>query len=165
MIDFEGWEEPTQIGAVLLDKETLEEKASYSSYIWTDLHGQTSMVSGISQATLEGAPSQAEVGRAVFEKFGGKVLLSAWVATFDSKHFEKLTRAAGLDAKSYDYHWLDVWPLAYTELLKRGYNGSMKSEDIFREFGAAPRDLHDALEDCRIQAEVLRRLVLPGGKS
>jgi len=36
----------------------------------------------------------------------------------------------------------------------------MRSEEIFQEFGAKPRGLHDALEDCRIAADVLRKIVL-----
>ena len=40
IIDFEGLKEPVQVGAILLDKDTLEERDSYSSYIFTDLKGE-----------------------------------------------------------------------------------------------------------------------------
>lgn len=160
LIDFEGLAEPVQVGAILLDKETLEEKDSFNTYIWADLQGEIKATSGISQETLKGAPTQAEAGRMIFEKFGTDVLIGSWVANADSKNFEKIIKAAGLDPALYDYHILDIWPVAYIDLLKRGYNGSIRSEKIFQEFGAKPRGLHNALEDCKIAADVLRQIVL-----
>lgn len=160
VIDFEGLTEPVQVGAVLLDKETLAEKDSFSSYIFANLHGEVKTVSGISQQTLEGAPSPAEAGRMIFERFGTNILIAAWVAHGDRKNFEKLITAAGLDMKQYDYHILDIWPAAYIHLLKQGYTGDIRSEEMFAAFGAKPRDLHDALEDARIAANVLRKISL-----
>lgn len=160
VIDFEGIREPVQIGAILLDKETLQEKDSYSSYIFADLKGEVKKKSGISDKTLVGAPSQAEVGRVIFDKFGTDIMLASFVANSDAKNFEKILNSAGLDFKSYDYHILDIWPIAYIHLLKQGYQGGISSEEIFQMFGAKPRELHDALEDCRITADVLRRILL-----
>ena len=160
IIDFEGLTEPVQIGSVLLDKETLQEKDSFSSYVWADLHGEVKATSGISQETLKGALNQAEVGQKVFEKFGTDILIGSWVANADIKNFKKIIETAGLDFELYDYHILDIWPIAYIYLLKQGYSGSMRSEEIFKEFRAKPRGLHNALEDCRIAADVLRKIVL-----
>lgn len=160
VIDFEGISEPVQIGALLLDKDTLEEKASFTSHIWTDLKGKTKKKSGISQETLEGAPSQAEVGQIVFDRFGTNVFLASWVANADMKNFEKIIRATGRNFFSvYDYHVIDIWPVAYIHLLKGRYTGGTSSEEIFQEFGAKPRGFHNALEDCRIAADVLRKCV------
>ncbi len=159
MIDFEGLADPMQIGAVLLDKKTLEEKDSFRSYIRRDLRGEIKTKSGITQDMLNGAPTQAEVGKAIFDKFGTDLFISSWVANGDSKSFEKILRAAGLDFKLYDYHILDLWPVAYLYLLKKGYKGGFDSESMFREFKIKPRGLHDALEDSRIAAEILRKLV------
>jgi DNA polymerase III epsilon subunit-like protein len=159
VIDFEGLAEPVQIGAVLLDKDTLAEKESFSSYIWTNLQGEVKKVSGISQDTLTGAPSQAEVGKAVFQRFGTDVFIASWVADADMTNFKKLMAAAGIDMHQYDYHILDIWPAAYIHLVKQGYTGGIRSEEIFQQFGASPRGLHDALEDCRIAADVLRKML------
>lgn len=160
IIDFEGLAEPVQIGAVLLDKETLVEKDHFSTYIFADLKNKIKITSGISQETLENAPSQTEVGRMIFEKFGADIIIGSWVANADIKNFKKIIEAAGLDFELYDYHILDIWPVTYIHLLKQGYSGSMRSEEIFKEFGAKPRRLHDALEDCRIAADVLRKIIL-----
>lgn len=159
IIDFEGLAEPVQLGAVLLDKETLAEKDNFSTYIFADLKDEIKVTSGISQETLKGAPTQAEVGRMIFEKFGTDIIIGSWVANVDSKNFEKIIAAAGIDPKLYDYHILDIWPAAYVHLVKQGYSGSMRSEEIFKEFGAKPRGLHNSLEDCRIAADVLRKIV------
>jgi len=160
IIDFEGLAEPVQIGAVLLDKETLVEKDHFLTYIFADLKNKIKITSGISQEILENAPSQTEVGRMIFEKFGADIIIGSWVANADIKNFKKIIEAAGLDFELYDYHILDIWPVAYIHLLKQGYSGSMRSEEIFKEFGAKSRGLHNALEDCRIAADVLRKIVL-----
>lgn len=160
IIDFEGLKNPVQIGAVLLDKETLSEKDYFSTYIFADLKDKIKVISDISQETLKGAPTQAEVGQMVFEKFGTDIIIGSWVANADIKNFKKIIEAAEIDSKLYDYHILDIWPAAYIHLIKQGYSGCMRSEEIFQEFGAKPRDLHDALEDCRIAADVLRKIVL-----
>jgi len=160
IIDFEGLKNPVQIGAVLLDKVTLNEKDNFSTYIFADLKDKIKVISGISQETLKGAPTQAEVGRMIFEKFGIEIIIGSWVANADMKNFKKIIKAAEINPKLYDYHILDIWPAAYIYLIKQGYSGGMRSEEIFKEFGAKPRGLHDALEDCRIAADVLRKIVL-----
>ncbi|MEY4723501.1 MAG: Exonuclease [Candidatus Parcubacteria bacterium] len=158
VMDFEGRAEPTQAGFVLLDRATLAEKDAYVSYVYADLGGFVSPFSGISQETLKGAPTQAEVGKAVFERFGTDVLLACWVQDVDMRNFKKIMAEAGHEFSEFDYHVLDVWAAAYVHLLKGGYAGSMRSEEMFRAFGAAPRDKHDALEDARIAAHVLRAI-------
>lgn len=164
VIDFEGGgepeHEPVQIGAVLLDKDSLAEKDSFSTYIYANLQKKADSLSGITQKMLEGAPTQAEAGKMIFEKFGTDIFIGSWVANFDLICFKKIITAAGLKWEQYDYHVLDIWPAAYIYLLKQGYAGGIRSEEIFQFFGAKPRGLHDALEDCRIAADVLRKITL-----
>ncbi len=160
IIDFEGKEEPIQIGALLLDKESLIEKDSFISYIYADLHGASKSKSGITQDMLKNAPSQAEVGKMLFEKFGTNILIGSWVDTLDIEHFKKIINAAGITWGQYDFHVLGIWPAAYIYLLKQGYEGGIGSEEMFQFFGAKPRGLHNALEDCKITAEILRKIIL-----
>jgi hypothetical protein len=159
VMDFEGREAPIQIGVVLLDKETLEEKDHYVSYIYADLHGVVSPVSGITQEMIDGAPSQEEVGKILHEKFGTDIFLAPFVSNLDIEHHTTLMRAANIDPESYDYHVLDIWPLAYLDALKGGYTGGPRSEGLFQYYGGDPRGLHDALEDARLAAMVLRKIV------
>ena len=162
IIDFEGKREPIQIGALLLDKDTLAEKDSFCSYIYADLKekDRSKSKSSITQDMLKGAPSQSEVGREFFEKFGTNILIGSWVDTLDIMHFKKIIDAAGITWDQYDYHILDIWPAAYIYLLKQGYEGGISSEEMFQFFGAKPRGRHNALEDCKITADILRKITL-----
>lgn len=167
IIDFEGIKHPVQVGAVLLDKETLEEKDSFISFIYADLGGFVNQKSGITQDMVNDAPSKGEVGKMLYDKFGTDILIGSFVQNMDVNHFQSLLADAGIDFiegktdfKKYDFHILDIWPVAYTHLLKRGYAGSTGSEDIFQAFGAKPRGLHNALEDCRLAADVLRKVII-----
>lgn len=166
IIDFEGQKHPVQIGAILLDKETLEEKDSFVSYIYTDLEGLIVKKSGITQEMINDAPKPAEIGKMVYKKFGSDIFLASFVQNLDITHFRNIMATAGIDFieaptdfKKYDFHILDIWPAAYIHALKNGYVGGTGSEELFQYFGAKPRGLHDALEDCRITADVLRKIV------
>jgi DNA polymerase III epsilon subunit-like protein len=162
IIDFEGLKHPVQVGAILLDRKTLEEKDSFMSYIYANLDGYVSPTSGISQETINDAPKQTEVGEMLREKFGTEVFIGSFVQNLDINHFKKLMGIDGTDFREsgYDFHILDIWPLAYVHALKQGYTGGIGSEELFQYFGAKPRGLHNALEDCRITADVLRKIVL-----
>ncbi|MDP4001062.1 MAG: exonuclease domain-containing protein [bacterium] len=166
IIDFEGRKHPVQIGAVLLDKETLEEKDSFVSYIYADLEGVPVKKSGITQEMINDAPRPTGVGKMVYEKFGSDIFLASFVQNLDIAHFRTMMAAAKIDFmesdtsfKKYDFHILDIWPAAYIHALKNGYTGGTGSEELFQYFGAKPRGLHNALEDCRITADVLRKIV------
>lgn len=160
VIDFEGEVgKPVQVGAVLIDKETLAEKDSFTSYIYAELEGKTLSKSGISQEALVSAPSIADVGDSILDKFGTDIMLASWVANGDIKNFELVMQSAGISFSKYDYHILDIWPTAYIQLMKQGYTGGVGSEEIFQAYGKTPREKHDALEDCRIAADILRKLI------
>ncbi|QQR82826.1 hypothetical protein IPJ70_01805 [Candidatus Campbellbacteria bacterium] len=167
LIDFEGVRHPVQVGAVLLDKETLEEKDNFLSYIYADLEGKIVKKSGITQKMINDAPKPEEVGKMLYEKFGSNVFIGSWVQSLDISHFANLMSKANVDFTEgpisfsrYDFHVLDIWPAAYIYALKNGYTGDASSEELFQYFGAEPRNLHNALEDCRITADVLRKIAL-----
>jgi DNA polymerase III epsilon subunit-like protein len=153
---------PIQIGLILLDKETFIEKDSYLSFIKSDTTSATKealAVSGITTSQLLEAPSPEKVGREIFQKFGTNVFLSSWGQRLDRIMLDKLLGAAGIDTFSFDYHYLDIWPLAYVHLLKQDYKGGFRSEEIFQAFGLDPRGKHDALDDCRREAEIFRKIM------
>ncbi len=161
IIDFEGGQAgPKQLGAVLLDKETLAEKDSFCSYIYLDMQGVPSMRSGITQDMLDTAPQRADMAKRFYDKFGTNIFLASFVSGFDVQHLKTIMSEANINYFEYDYHILDVWPLAYTYLLKKGYEGNFDSESIFQSFGIAPRGKHDALEDARITAKILRQIII-----
>ena len=154
--------EPIQLAAVLLDKETLKEKDSFSSFIASDLKNadtESMEISGVTPEKFTGAPSPAEVAKMFAEKFGFNVFLASWVGNLDRIMLRKIMEAANIDITQYDHHYLDLWPLAYVHLIKQGYSGGIRSEEMFKAFGLPARETHEALDDCRKEAEVLRKVI------
>ena len=168
MLDFETTDgrpplaKPIQLAAVLLDKDTLKEKKEFTSYIKQDMTGadpRASQVHGITQSQLDDAPSQNEVMQKFLDFFGTDLFLSTWTTALDMRMLEQMMVAIGHDFMEYNYHFLDIWPLAYVHCVKQGKGELFNSVKIFEEFGLPKRGNHDALEDCRHTAEVLRKIV------
>src|SRR5690242_6308852 len=99
---------PVQIGAILLDKETLEEKDHFYSYIYADLSKvspEIKRISGITEEDLKGAPSIQEVTKEFVNKFTGDYYLSSWVQYLDRRMLMRMLRYTGLKF-TFDYHYL-----------------------------------------------------------
>lgn len=165
LIDFESTgldpieHDATQLGAILLDKNTLKEKKSFSSYIAADLtkaSPEALAVSGITAEKLEGAPSPTEVIKKFLDEFGTDVFLASWNSILDRGLLDKMLRMVGKDIFVYDYHYLDVWPICYMHLARSGQGDKLRGDDTFAALGLSARAAHDALEDCRYAAEALR---------
>lgn len=168
IIDFEAFfggseddAEPFQVGAVLLDKKTLEEKESFSSFIqpdFSEVPKEWFIKKGYDPGLLTNAPAISVVANEFIDLFGKEYFISSWTTALDRALFKKLMASINISLIDFDYHVYDLWPVAYTHLLKRGYKGPWRSEAIFSEFDLPPRSTHDALEDCRYAAEVLRKI-------
>lgn len=152
--------EPLQIGAILLDKNTLEEKKNFVSYIVSNSTNENININGITLEKLTDAPTQKEVAKKFIEIFGKDFIFSGWVCEKDRALFRKMMITADINPSDFNFHILDIWPLAYVHLLKQNYSGSMGSEEMFQAFGLPARANHDALEDCRYAAEILKKLIL-----
>lgn len=168
MIDFETTDGrpphalPIQLAAILLDKDTLKEKKEFSSYIKQDLSKadpRSLQIHGINQIQLDDAPSQNEVMQKFLDEFGTEVLLACWTTPLDTRMLEIMMEGIGHNFMEYNYHIIDLWPLAYIHCVKQDKGELFNSNAIFSEFGLSDRGHHDALEDCRHTAEVLRKLV------
>jgi DNA polymerase III epsilon subunit-like protein len=171
VIDFEvtgfdiDLDEPLQIGLVVLDKDTLEEKASYVSWIkpTQEVHSE---LPGIKWATISEqdieeinkAPSLVEIVEEIIKLLPERYFICAWNATFDFYFWKKLLKEAGKNINTANI--IDLWTLAYIKLLQdENYKGDYKSESVFQYFGAQPRTKHDGLEDCRIEAQLFKKLL------
>lgn len=171
VVDFEttGFDldedEPVQIGLLLLDRRTLAEKKSFVSWIkpkqpvhegiagfvWSNIGGDDI-------EEIKNALSLSTVAEQVSEFLPENYILCAWNATFDFIFWRKLLAETGEAAKSAQI--LDLWTMAQIYLLKdEQYKGECRSEPVFQYFGAEPRTKHDALEDCRKEAMVLRKIL------
>lgn len=162
--DFEK-DEPVQIGLILLDKKTLEEKVSFVSWIKprqkinTELPGfKWANIKESEIEEIEKAPNEEFVANEINKILPDEYILCAWNVTFDFAFWRKILSHDG--KKIHAAKLLDLWTLAQVNLLKDNtYDGSYGSESVFQHFGAEPRKKHDGLEDCRIEAMVLRKLL------
>src|SRR5579864_5472585 len=173
-LEFSGFDlqkhEILQFGAVLLDKKTLKEKKAFSSFVrptkWKYRDRESMAVNKISFDMVRSAPPLKEV-IAEFERvFGHNVILAAYVGFNDKRFLMEGYRRAGKKFL-FDYHYFDLWPLFYAYLAK---GNKLKSKKDFAGFGLEflikmfkikidESSLHDALVDCRVEAEVLRKVM------
>lgn len=154
--------EPTQLGAILLDKKDLSEKASFLSDIKADPEMLDPWVLEHTDITPErvlNAPPREVVAQKFVDQFGTDVYLASWNVTFDRYWLFLLVEAIGRLDTMYDYHHLDVWSLCYGYLCQLGHPEIIRSEDTFKAFGQNARSAHNALDDCRRTAEVLRATI------
>ncbi len=154
--------DPTQLGAVLLDRKTLAEKHHFLSDIQADPARLDAWVlehTDITAERVKNAPSSKQVARDFIEAFGTDVYLASWNVSFDRAWLDAFLRALHRRETMYDYHHIDVWTLAYTYLCEQGHPEVVRSEETFRLFGQDARGAHNALDDCRRTAEVLRAII------
>jgi DNA polymerase-3 subunit epsilon len=173
--EFSGFDFPKkhdllQIAAVLLDKKTLREKKYFSTYVkpskWKSRDPKSMKVNKITLDMVKDAPPL----NAAIKKFNRAVpknVVQAFYVGFNDKRI--LTDAykkAGVKWP-FDYHYFDLWALFYGFLAKRG---KLNSKKDFAGFGLkylikmfkikiGGNQLHNALVDCRVEAEVLRRII------
>ena len=173
--EFSGFDVPKkhdllQIAAVLLDKKTLKEKKSFNTYIkplhWNSRDRASMKVNKITWDMVKDAPSL----KMAIKKFNRAVphnVVQAFYVGFNDKRIL-------LDAYSragvkwpFDYHYFDLWALFYGYLAK---HNMLKSKKDFAGFGLEylikklkigvnKSQMHNALFDCRLEAEVLRKIV------
>jgi DNA polymerase III epsilon subunit-like protein len=168
LIDFEGTglvldeSEPSQLGAILLDRQSLEEKGSFVSYIAIDHPDKFAQeaieISGITPDMLKDAPTRKEVADKFLKQFSTTPFLASWNTTFDQAMMRLIMKSIGKDIFEFDYHYFDVWPVVYSHLAQHGHGDIVRLEPTLAHFGLKARGKHDALEDCRVTAEVLRKV-------
>jgi len=158
-------DEPIQIGVIVLDKNTLEEKTSYASWIKPSQE-ISPQLAGLKWANISGddikkikeAKSLYSVAIETIKILPEEYIFCAWNASFDFYFWRKLLQSVNKDIHTAKI--LDLWTLAYINLHHDDeYKGDYKSESVFQYFGAAPRLKHDGLEDCRIEAMVFKKLI------
>jgi len=158
-------DEPVQIGFMVLDKDTLEEKAHYVSWIKPNREINIELA-GFKWASLteediekiNQAPLLLEVAKEIIKIIPEDYVFCAWNASFDFYFWRKLLQL--VDKNIYTAKILDLWTLAYIKLHDDdNYQGDYKSESVFQYFGAKARLKHDGLEDCRLEAMVFKKLI------
>jgi DNA polymerase-3 subunit epsilon len=160
-----------QLAGVLLDKKTLKEKEAFSSFIrprfWQRRDPESMAVNKIAFKVVKEAPDLKSTLEKFNKTFGSDVILSYYVGVMDITFLQ----AAYSRAKQkwpFDYHTFNIWSLFYPFLAKKNKLKNKKDfsgfnlEDLIKKFKLKldKSQLHDALVDCRVEAEVLRMVVL-----
>lgn len=161
--------EMIQLAAVLLDKKTLKEKKSFNMFIkpsrWNKRSAEAMAVNNIAWDQLKGAPSLKTVLQKFNRTFGKDVIPTTYGGNLDIIFLPAAYRAAGMKYP-FEYHTFNMWPLCYTYMAKKNRLKNRKRfvgfslEDI-GDYLKVPRlpGRHDALVDCRYEADVLRALL------
>ena len=158
-----------QLSAVLLDKKTLKEKSFFNAYIrpanWAARDLKSMAVNKIKKDWLDKAPPLKTVLKAFDGKFSAqKVILSYYGGPVDMDFLRAAYKRAGLKWQ-FDYHYFNLWSLFYPFLAARGQLKNQKRfagfslEDLMKKFKIKSSKRHDGLEDCKIEAEILRRIL------
>lgn len=158
-----------QIASVLLDKQTLEEKQSFMTYVkpkkWANRDPESMKINGIKKETLETAPSLKEA-LLEFRNINSKpVILTVWGGTLDTIFLKAGYEKCKMEYP-YDYHVFNVWSFAYPLLAKKNMLKSnnrfagFSMDELVKKFRIKQNGKrHDALTDCRLEADVLRHLI------
>lgn len=164
-----GKHEILQLSAVLLDKKTLKEKKFFSSYVkprrWKTRDRASMKVNKITLEMLKDAPELKQVLKKFDRTFGHNVIQAFYVGYNDKRFLLESYRITGIKWK-FDYHYFELWGLFYPYLAAKN---RLKSVKNFAGFGIEsmlkmlkvkkPINLHDALVDCRVEAEILRKVM------
>jgi DNA polymerase III epsilon subunit-like protein len=174
--EFSGFDlqknELLQIAAVLLDKKTLKEKKYFNSYIkpskalWKHRNLESMKVNGILMGQIKNAPTLKDVIKKFDRAFGHNVIQAFYVGYNDKRFLLEAYRKSKIKYQ-FDYHYFELWGLFYPYLAKQN---QLKSKKDFAGFGLGylikklkikvdSNTLHDALVDCRVEAEILRRII------
>ncbi len=158
-----------QLAGVLLDKKTLTEKQSFSSFVrpkkWSKRSPDAMAVNAISWEQLKNAPELKTVLKNFTKTFGKSAIPTTYGGNLDIIFLPAAYRQSKM-RYPFDYHTFNMWPLFYTymalhkQLKNRKRFVGFSLEDI-GDYLKVPRmpGRHDALGDCRYEAEVLRALV------
>lgn len=161
-------QEIIQLAAVLLDKKTLKEKEVFNTFVkpshWGKRDPESMKVNGIAWDQVKGAPTLKKALADFHQLFGTDVVLAYYGGPVDMDFlraaYKKVNRRF-----EFDYHYFNLWPVFFTYLAKRNKLKNAKKftgftlEDFMKEFKIKSENRHDALEDCRIEAEILRKIL------
>ena len=157
-----------QIAGILLEKKSLKEKKSFNSYVkpqnWSRRDPISMEINKIDLKTLKKAGSLKTVLSNFQKAFPKNILLANYGGTLDVEFLKSAYRQIN-KTYPFEYHTFNIWPLAYTysamhKLLKnkKRFTG-FSLDDLMAHFKIKIEGRHDALFDCRAEAEVMRKII------
>jgi DNA polymerase III epsilon subunit-like protein len=158
-----------EIGAILLDKKTLKQKASFQSFIkpkhWAKRDPEAMAVNRLKWEQLKDAPSLKLALTRFNKAFPHDAIPVVYGGNMDVIFLDAAYKQQKLKYP-FDYHTLNMWALCYAymaarKLLKKHMKfPGFSLESIAEHFKIkVPLDRHTALADCLLEAEVLRNVV------
>lgn len=162
-------QEIIQLAAVLLDRKTLREKKSMETYVrpraWKKRDLESMNVNKIVWEQVKDAPTLAEALEEFERLFNPREVILSYYGGPVDMDFLRVAYKKINKPFTFDYHYFNIWGLFYTYLaIKNKLNNSKKFsgfslEYLMKIFKLKSEKRHDALEDCRIEAEIFRRIV------
>jgi DNA polymerase III epsilon subunit-like protein len=163
------------IGALLLNRATLDPMKSMSSLVqlspeaFARANPKAMQIHGLTLRQLEDAPTPAEVVTRFLNTFGADFYFCGWNVCFDTQFLRALFDQAGRlqDFDTFLYHRLDLWGLLELAWLRGLLQAPPDSLSIACGlFGIHRPPVHDAMEDARVTALILRKTLamLVGGR-
>jgi DNA polymerase-3 subunit epsilon len=159
--------EVVEVGAVLLSASTLEPVKRFQSLVrpeqFRNADPHSLRIHGLSAEKLAGAPTARQVVSRFVEELGLGYIFCGWNIGFDTQFLRSLFRSAGRieEFDRIDYHKLDLWSLLELAWVLGLCPEEPKSlTDVCRMFHIERADVHSALQDALIAAEVLRATIL-----
>ncbi len=157
-----------QLAGILLDKKTLKEKKKFNSYIkptkWKNRDPEAMKVNRLTLDQLKNAPGAKQVIKKFDAAFPHKVIIAYYGGPLDMDFLRHLYKKIGKKFP-FDYHFFNIWGLFYAYLARHNKLKNHKRftgftiENLMKEFNISSTDRHDALEDCRIEAEIMRHIM------
>ncbi len=167
-LDFRN-NEIIQLSAILLDKKTLKEKAWFNSYVkprnWKSRDPESMKINGLKWEILKEAADLKPVLVSFIKKFKpNQVILANYGGIMDITFLQEAFKKSKMKWP-FDYHIFNLWPVFFQYLAQKNQLRNSKKftgftlEDLMKRFGISSENRHDGLSDCRVEAEVLRRIV------
>jgi DNA polymerase III epsilon subunit-like protein len=156
-----------EIGAVLLDKNTLEEIRAWSALIkqqeGNSFEPRSMAQHGRSFHQIDNRGlDPKEAVQQFFDVFGADYILTGWNIGFDVEFFRELLRRTGFSDRFHliDYHRLDIWSIAqFLRSMGWFHNDVSSFSCLCEELALSRSHAHRGLEDAQLTAMALRRLV------
>lgn len=150
-----------QLSAVLLDASNLLEKDFFTSYVRVSLLEaiitEHANLLNIPFAVMQKSPKIYDTIKKFNTKFNGKFLL----ATNNVSNVIFLRNAYKKAAIPYEFdnHIIDIWTLGYIYTLNYGIKKMPSFHTFVDHFRLKQKNRFDALEKCRLSAEILRKII------
>lgn len=149
-----------QIASCMLSRKDLREEAHFVTYVRPDspISAEAQAVHGLTETDLASAPSLDRAVRAFAEYAHSDAILCGHNVSFDVAFLRNAYRRVGLQYP-FDYHTVDLWSIAFFILAAQ--RTSLPSYDLnalCSHYGIKRGSRHDALEDVRASADILRHL-------